>query len=123
MRGARFEELRLDRHNEVEIHGRLARRSLVNRRSRQMPFQTTLISRNNLYPRFLSVNRAGLVIDWLHATAKALDRKIMVRLVKGAYWDSEIKRAQVEGLPGFPLFTSKTATDVSYIALAKRLIG
>jgi RHH-type proline utilization regulon transcriptional repressor/proline dehydrogenase/delta 1-pyrroline-5-carboxylate dehydrogenase len=67
--------------------------------------------------------RAGQVIDWLHATATALDRKIMVRLVKGAYWDSEIKRAQVEGLPGFPLFTSKTATDVSYIALAKRLIG
>ena len=67
--------------------------------------------------------RAGLAIDWLHAMATRLDRRIMVRLVKGAYWDSEIKRAQVEGLPGFPLFTSKTATDVSYIALAKRLIG
>ncbi|WP_149141853.1 bifunctional proline dehydrogenase/L-glutamate gamma-semialdehyde dehydrogenase PutA [Gemmobacter caeruleus] len=67
--------------------------------------------------------RAGAVIDWLYATATRLDRKIMVRLVKGAYWDSEIKRAQVEGLPGFPLFTSKTATDVSYIAHAKKLIG
>ena len=67
--------------------------------------------------------RAGLVIDWLYATATRLDRKIMVRLVKGAYWDSEIKRAQVDGLPGFPLFTSKTATDVSYIAHAKKLIG
>ena len=67
--------------------------------------------------------RAGLVIDWLYATAKRLDRKIMVRLVKGAYWDSEIKRAQVEGMPGFPLFTTKIATDVSYIANAKKLIG
>ena len=67
--------------------------------------------------------RAGGIIDWLYATAKRLDRKIMVRLVKGAYWDSEIKRAQVESLPGFPLFTTKTATDVSYIANAKKLIG
>lgn len=67
--------------------------------------------------------RAGLVIDWLHELATRLDRKIMVRLVKGAYWDSEIKRAQVEGLPGFALFTSKTGTDVSYIANARKLIG
>ncbi|WP_062564062.1 bifunctional proline dehydrogenase/L-glutamate gamma-semialdehyde dehydrogenase PutA [Paracoccus aminovorans] len=67
--------------------------------------------------------RAGQVIDWLHALASRLDRRIMVRLVKGAYWDSEIKRAQVEGLPGFPLFTSKVATDVSYIANARKLIG
>ncbi|MBL4926547.1 bifunctional proline dehydrogenase/L-glutamate gamma-semialdehyde dehydrogenase PutA [Fuscibacter oryzae] len=67
--------------------------------------------------------RAGLVIDWLYETAKRLDRKIMVRLVKGAYWDSEIKRAQVEGMPGFSLFTTKVATDISYIANAKKLIG
>lgn len=67
--------------------------------------------------------RAGLVIDWLHATAVALDRKIMVRLVKGAYWDTEMKHAQVEGLEDFTLFTSKTATDVSYIANAKKLLG
>ncbi len=67
--------------------------------------------------------RAGEVIDWLYQTAAQLDRKIMVRLVKGAYWDSEIKRAQVEGLPGFSLFTSKVATDVSYIANARKLIG
>jgi len=67
--------------------------------------------------------RAGQVIDWLHALAERLDRRIMVRLVKGAYWDSEIKRAQVEGLPGFPLFTTKVATDVSYIANARKLIG
>ena len=67
--------------------------------------------------------RAAQAIDWLYQTAQRLDRKIMVRLVKGAYWDTEIKRAQVEGFPGFPLFTSKTATDVSYIANARKLIG
>lgn len=67
--------------------------------------------------------RAGLVIDWLYETATRLDRRIMVRLVKGAYWDTEIKRAQVEGFPGFPLFTSKVGTDVSYIANARKLIG
>ena len=67
--------------------------------------------------------RAGAVIDWLHATAEALDRKIMVRLVKGAYWDTEMKHAQVEGHPGFPLFTTKPATDVSYLANARKLIG
>ncbi|WP_371171350.1 bifunctional proline dehydrogenase/L-glutamate gamma-semialdehyde dehydrogenase PutA [Aliiroseovarius sp. 2305UL8-7] len=68
-------------------------------------------------------HRAGAVIDWLHALAKRLDRKIMVRLVKGAYWDTEIKRAQVEGLDGFPVFTRKVATDVSYITNARRLLG
>ncbi|QIR84442.1 bifunctional proline dehydrogenase/L-glutamate gamma-semialdehyde dehydrogenase PutA [Paracoccus sp. AK26] len=67
--------------------------------------------------------RASQTIDWLHETATRLDRRIMVRLVKGAYWDSEVKRAQVEGHPGFPLFTSKVATDVSYIANARKLIG
>ena len=67
--------------------------------------------------------RAGQTIDWLYETAQRLDRRIMVRLVKGAYWDSEVKRAQVDGHPGFPLFTSKTGTDVSYIANARKLIG
>lgn len=67
--------------------------------------------------------RAGAVIDWLYETAQALDRKIMVRLVKGAYWDTEMKHAQVGGFPDFTLFTSKTATDVSYIANAKKLLG
>ena len=67
--------------------------------------------------------RAGAVIDWLHALAEREDRRIMVRLVKGAYWDTEIKHAQVEGLPGFTLFTTKVATDVSYIANARKLIG
>ncbi|MGN7870876.1 bifunctional proline dehydrogenase/L-glutamate gamma-semialdehyde dehydrogenase PutA [Paracoccus sp. 22332] len=67
--------------------------------------------------------RAGQTIDWLYETAQRLDRRIMVRLVKGAYWDSEVKRAQVDGHPGFPLFTSKAGTDVSYIANARKLIG
>jgi RHH-type proline utilization regulon transcriptional repressor/proline dehydrogenase/delta 1-pyrroline-5-carboxylate dehydrogenase len=67
--------------------------------------------------------RAGAVIDWLHALAARLDRRIMLRLVKGAYWDAEIKRAQVLGLADFPVFTRKQATDVSYIALARKLLG
>ncbi len=67
--------------------------------------------------------RAPHVIDWLHALALRLDRRIMVRLVKGAYWDSEIKLAQVEGLGGFPVFTRKASTDVAYIAGARKLLG
>ncbi len=63
------------------------------------------------------------LIDWLDATAAKLNRKIMVRLVKGAYWDAEIKRAQVQGLPGFPVYTRKAATDVSYIAAARKLLA
>lgn len=65
--------------------------------------------------------RAVPVIDWLHELAARLDRRIMVRLVKGAYWDTEIKRAQVEGLTDFPVFTHKAATDVSFICCARRL--
>ena len=67
--------------------------------------------------------RAAPVLDWLYALAQRLDRKIMVRLVKGAYWDSEIKRAQVEGLEGFPVFTRKAASDVSWICNAAKLLG
>ncbi len=67
--------------------------------------------------------RAAPVIDWLYALAGRLDRRIMVRLVKGAYWDTEIKRAQVLGLDGYPVFTRKANTDVSYIACAKKLLG
>lgn len=66
--------------------------------------------------------RCNGVIDWLHALATKLDRKIMVRLVKGAYWDTEIKRAQVEGATGFPVFTRKAATDVAYICNAQKLL-
>ena len=67
--------------------------------------------------------RAGAVIDWLHALATRLDRKIMVRLVKGAYWDAEVKRAQVLGLDSFPVFTRKQSTDVSYMANARKLLA
>jgi len=67
--------------------------------------------------------RAGAVIDWLHGLAQSHDRRFMVRLVKGAYWDTEIKHAQVLGVDGFPVFTRKQATDVSYIANARRLLS
>ncbi len=67
--------------------------------------------------------RAPHVLDWLYALSDNLDRQIMVRLVKGAYWDAEIKRAQVMGLEGFPVFTRKVNTDLSYIACAKKLLG
>ncbi len=67
--------------------------------------------------------RAAAVIDWLDALARDLDRRFMVRLVKGAYWDSEIKRAQVEGLAGFPVWTRKVATDAAYLACAERLLA
>ncbi|SDH61270.1 bifunctional proline dehydrogenase/L-glutamate gamma-semialdehyde dehydrogenase PutA [Roseospirillum parvum] len=67
--------------------------------------------------------RVGPLIDWLHALAETLDRRLMVRLVKGAYWDSEIKRAQVAGLPDFPVFTRKAASDVAYLASARRLLA
>ncbi len=67
--------------------------------------------------------RAPLVIDHLHRLAARLDRKIMVRLVKGAYWDAEIKRAQVMGMTGFPVFTAKHHTDISYISNARKLLG
>ncbi len=66
--------------------------------------------------------RAGAVIDWLYALAETLDRRIMLRLVKGAYWDTEVKRAQVEGLAGFPVFTRKAATDAAYLSCAGKLL-
>lgn len=66
--------------------------------------------------------RAPQVIDWLQALAKKQGRRLMVRLVKGAYWDSEIKRAQVLGLAGFPVFTDKAATDANYLACARQLL-
>jgi len=67
--------------------------------------------------------RASFVLDWLYSLAIQLDRKIMVRLVKGAYWDSEIKRAQMDGVPDFPVFTTKSATDISYICCASQLLN
>ena len=67
--------------------------------------------------------RAALVIDWLYALATECDRNIMVRLVKGAYWDHEIKRSQTEGLQDFPVYTKKAATDCAYHFCAEKLIG
>ena len=66
--------------------------------------------------------RAAAVIDWLYELAIELDRNIMVRLVKGAYWDSEIKQAQVDGVSDFPVYTHKAATDISYICCARKLL-
>ncbi|MFS8138751.1 MAG: bifunctional proline dehydrogenase/L-glutamate gamma-semialdehyde dehydrogenase PutA, partial [Thermomonas sp.] len=66
--------------------------------------------------------RAPQVIDYLADLANRLGRRIPVRLVKGAYWDAEIKRAQVDGQAGYPLFTRKQNTDVSYLANARRLL-
>jgi RHH-type proline utilization regulon transcriptional repressor/proline dehydrogenase/delta 1-pyrroline-5-carboxylate dehydrogenase len=63
------------------------------------------------------------LIEWLNTTAKSLDRKIMVRLVKGAYWDAEVKRAQVMGLDTYPVYTRKASTDISYMAAARKLFA
>jgi len=67
--------------------------------------------------------RAPLVVDWLIELARRNGRRLSVRLVKGAYWDSEIKRAQVEGQAGYPVFTRKVYSDVCYLACAARLIA
>ncbi len=67
--------------------------------------------------------RALPVIDWLADLARRAGRRLMVRLVKGAYWDSEMKRAQERGLDGYPVYTRKVATDVSYLACASRLLA
>ena len=67
--------------------------------------------------------RAAPLCDWVIEAARAHGRKLMVRLVKGAYWDTEIKAAQVGGLRDYPVFTRKVATDVSYLACAKKLLG
>lgn len=67
--------------------------------------------------------RAVDVVAGLEALARGTGRRLMVRLVKGAYWDGEIKRAQVQGRPDFPVWTTKAATDVSYLVCARALIG
>src|SRR6478735_7125155 len=67
--------------------------------------------------------RAGDVIDYVDALARAHDRRLMVRLVKGAYWDSEIKRAQERGLDDYPVFTRKAMTDLNYVACAQKLLA
>ena len=67
--------------------------------------------------------RGLTVVEWVGALARARGVKLALRLVKGAYWDSEIKRAQVLGLSGFPVFTEKLHTDLSYMACAQALRG
>ncbi|MCE6076231.1 trifunctional transcriptional regulator/proline dehydrogenase/L-glutamate gamma-semialdehyde dehydrogenase [Agrobacterium vitis] len=67
--------------------------------------------------------RCPFVLDFIIDLARRAERRIMVRLVKGAYWDAEIKRAQVDGLEDFPVYTRKVHTDVSYIACAKKLLA
>ncbi|MBV2143163.1 trifunctional transcriptional regulator/proline dehydrogenase/L-glutamate gamma-semialdehyde dehydrogenase [Falsochrobactrum sp. TDYN1] len=67
--------------------------------------------------------RCPFVLDFIIDLARRTNHRIMVRLVKGAYWDAEIKRAQVDGLEDFPVFTRKVHTDVSYIACARKLLG
>jgi RHH-type proline utilization regulon transcriptional repressor/proline dehydrogenase/delta 1-pyrroline-5-carboxylate dehydrogenase len=67
--------------------------------------------------------RCPAVIDWLIDLGRRANRRLMVRLVKGAYWDSEIKRAQLDGLPDFPVYTRKVHTDVAYLACARKLLA
>ncbi len=67
--------------------------------------------------------RAWAVLDWLEDLSLRHKRRIMVRLIKGAYWDTEIKHAQSLGLQGYPVFTRKNSTDVSFIACAKKIIS
>jgi RHH-type proline utilization regulon transcriptional repressor/proline dehydrogenase/delta 1-pyrroline-5-carboxylate dehydrogenase len=67
--------------------------------------------------------RAAPLCDWVVALARRHNRRVMVRLVKGAYWDSEIKLSQVGGYRDYPVFTRKVATDVSYLACAGKLLA
>lgn len=66
--------------------------------------------------------RAFYVLDWVAALARSKKRRMMVRLIKGAYWDSEIKKSQMQGLAEYPVFTRKVFTDVSFQACAKKLL-
>jgi RHH-type proline utilization regulon transcriptional repressor/proline dehydrogenase/delta 1-pyrroline-5-carboxylate dehydrogenase len=67
--------------------------------------------------------RAAAVVDWVAGLATALDRRLMVRLVKGAYWDTEIKRAQERGLVDYPVFTRKAMTDLCYLDCVRKLLA
>ncbi|HBI08277.1 MAG TPA: bifunctional proline dehydrogenase/L-glutamate gamma-semialdehyde dehydrogenase PutA, partial [Erwinia persicina] len=69
------------------------------------------------------MKRCPMVIDYLTDLAQRSRRRLMIRLVKGAYWDSEIKRAQTEGLEGYPVYTRKVYTDISYLACARKLLA
>ena len=67
--------------------------------------------------------RAGPLIDWIGAAAESLNRRLMIRLVKGAYWDTEVKRAQERGLPDYPVFTRKAMTDLCYVDCVRKLLA
>ncbi|MDD4887120.1 MAG: proline dehydrogenase family protein, partial [Thiomonas sp.] len=67
--------------------------------------------------------RSPFVIDYLIDLARRSGHRLMIRLVKGAYWDSEIKRAQIDGVDGYPVYTPKVHTDVSYLACARKLLA
>jgi RHH-type proline utilization regulon transcriptional repressor/proline dehydrogenase/delta 1-pyrroline-5-carboxylate dehydrogenase len=67
--------------------------------------------------------RCPFMLDFIIDLAHRAGRRIMVRLVKGAYWDAEIKRAQIDGLDGFPVYTRKVYTDISYVACARNLLA
>jgi len=67
--------------------------------------------------------RCPAVIDWLIDLARRSERRLMIRLVKGAYWDGEIKRAQLDGQTGYPVYTRKAYTDVAYLACARKLLA
>ncbi len=67
--------------------------------------------------------RGPAVIDWVEQAAKATGRRMTVRLVKGAYWDTEVKRAQERGLPDYPVFTRKAMTDLCYMACVRQLLA
>ena len=67
--------------------------------------------------------RAGPLIDWIAAAAESLNRRLMIRLVKGAYWDTEVKRAQERGLPDYPVFTRKAMTDLCYLDCVRKLLA
>ena len=66
--------------------------------------------------------RTFFLLDWLNDYLQSVDKKINIRLVKGAYWDTEIKIAQEEGFENYPVFTKKFATDISYLACAHKLL-
>ncbi len=67
--------------------------------------------------------RCPFVLDYIIDLARRSKHRLMIRLVKGAYWDSEVKRAQVDGLEGYPVYTRKVYTDVSYLACARKLLA
>jgi RHH-type proline utilization regulon transcriptional repressor/proline dehydrogenase/delta 1-pyrroline-5-carboxylate dehydrogenase len=139
----RFETVQIDRVH-AELYPRLldlatrAARAGINftidaEESERLVLQIALLERLMAEPKLAGWEGLGLALqaympralatlDRLIDRSRALDRPLAIRVVKGAYWDAEIKRAQELGLPGFPVFTRKWATDLSYVALARRLL-